>query len=217
MNDQLEQLKQEMVEAGQSLFERGLTAGTSGNISIRAGSDWLVTPTNSCLGKLSSSDIAHLDTSGRVISGKPPSKELPLHQALLSPRTEDQAVVHLHSTYATAWSCLDHADNLDVLPALTPYSIMRLGKVALLAYRRPGDARMAEDIGQLAAQHRAVLLSNHGPLVAGKDLASAMSAIEELEETAKLALVLRAETPRSLSGEQIQELEATFGAANKKG
>ncbi|MBD3642315.1 MAG: aldolase [Marinobacter sp.] len=210
MSDALEDLKQAIVEAGQSLFERGLTGGSSGNISVRVGDEWLVTPTNSSLGRLSTSEVSHLDGEGQLLAGKPPSKELALHQAFLSRRPQDRAVVHLHSTYATAWACLSHPDDLDVLPPLTPYSIMRLGKVALLPYRRPGDARMAEDITRLAAGHRAVLLANHGPLVAGRDLATAMSAIEELEETARLALVLRGEQPRLLDSAQIQELETTF-------
>ncbi|WP_323127225.1 aldolase [Marinobacter sp. JSM 1782161] len=217
MSKHIEPLKQAMVDAGRSLFERGLTGGTSGNLSIRVGDEWLVTPTNSCLGELTPSDISHLDGSGRLLAGKPPSKELALHQAFLSLRPDDQAVVHLHSTYGTAWSCLTHPDPGNVLPPLTPYAIMRLGQVALLPYRRPGDPRMAEDITRVAAGHRAVLLANHGPLVAGRDLAAAQSAIEELEATARLALVLRDEHPRLLDHDQIRELETTFGNSNTTG
>ncbi len=203
-------LKEQIVYFGRSIFERGLTPGSSGNISIRLKDGWLMTPTNSCLGSLKADDISRLDQQGKLLSGKVPSKEFFLHQAFLNQRPQDSAVVHLHSTYATAVSCLKDIDPQDVLPALTPYSIMRFCKVALTPYHRPGAPQLGEEIGKVAAQYNAVLLANHGPIVAAKNLEAAVNAIEELEETAKLFITLQGMRTRLLTENQINELKRVF-------
>ncbi len=205
------QLKEQISYFGRSLFERGLTAGSSGNISVRLDDGWLMTPTNCCLGNLDPADISRLDLQGTLLSGKAPSKEFFLHEAFLGKRPKDKAVVHLHSTYATAVSCLPDINPMDVLPPLTPYSIMRFGKVALTPYRRPGDKRLGDEIAKVAGAYAAVLLSNHGPVVAAKNLEAAVYAAEELEETARLFMILRGQNPRVLTTEQVAELERVFG------
>lgn len=204
------QLREEIAMHGESLHRRGLVPGSSGNISVRLEDGLLVTPTNSCLGRLDPSDISKLDWDGNHISGKPPSKEAFLHLLMYRQRTEDAAVVHLHSTHATAISCMRHANPENVLPAITAYYIMRIGKLPLVPYFRPGDPALAEAVKGYADKHRAVLLSNHGPVVAGKELESAVYAMEELEETAKLHLLLGGKNASYLTPEQIAELERVF-------
>ncbi|MFC6671156.1 3-oxo-tetronate 4-phosphate decarboxylase [Marinobacterium aestuariivivens] len=208
-------MKNQIVHFGKSIFDRGLTSGSSGNIGIRLDEGWLITPTNSCLGMLEADEISHLDRDGNLLAGKPPSKELFLHQALLEQRPQDRAVVHLHSSYATAVSCLSNLNPEDALPPLTPYPIMCFGKVAVTPYRRPGDKRLGDDISAIADRYRAVLLANHGPIVAAGSLESAVYAIEELEESAKLFLMLRGTEPRLLSNEQIDELQRFFGGSHQ--
>ena len=203
-------LRERISVLGYSLFTRGLTAGSSGNISVRLEDGWLITPTNCCLGDLDPAAIARLDAEGNRRSGDAPSKEFFLHTSFLRPRPQDSAVVHLHSTHATAVSCLPDLDTNNVLPPLTPYSVMRCGRVALIPYHRPGDPKLGTAIEGVAAYHRAVLLANHGPIVAAKTLESAVYAIEELEETAKLFLLLQGQRPRILTPEQVAELEVVF-------
>ena len=194
-----------------SLFERGLTPGSSGNISVRlSDGGFLVTPTDASLGFLDPAELCRLDANGVPQDGRRPTKELPLHAALYDSRAATAAVVHLHSTHAVALSTLHHADPENVLPPLTAYSLMRVGRLALLPYFRPGDPAVAEAIRALAGRHACVLLANHGPVVAGRSLESAIYAIEELEETAKLVLLLRDFHPRMLSSPQIAELVDTF-------
>jgi len=195
-----------------SLFERGLTPGSSGNISVRlSDGGFLVTPTDASLGFLDPAELCRLDGNGvPQVGGRPPTKELPLHAALYDSRGTTAAVVHLHSTHAVALSTLHHADPENVLPPLTAYSLMRVGRLALVPYFRPGDPAVAEAIRALAGRHACVLLANHGPVVAGRSLESAVYAIEELEETAKLVLLLRDFHPRMLSPAQIAELVDTF-------
>lgn len=205
-----QRLRERIAYHGRSIFERGLTAGSSGNISVRLEDGWLMTPTNCCLGHLDPADISRLDAQGVLLSGKPPSKEFFLHQAFLSKRPQDAAVVHLHSTYATAVSCLPDLDPLDMLPPLTPYSIMKFGRVALTPYHRPGDKKLGAEILKVAAAYSAVLLANHGPIVAAQDLDAAVYAAEELEQTAKLFLLLRGQRPRLLNAEQVAELQPVF-------
>ncbi|SEG89058.1 3-oxo-tetronate 4-phosphate decarboxylase [Marinobacterium lutimaris] len=199
-------LREQITFFGRSLFERGLTAGSSGNIGLRLEDGWLMTPTNCCLGNIDPADISRLDLHGNLLSGKAPSKEFFLHKAFLDHRPDDRAVVHLHSTYATAISCLPGIDPMNVLPPLTPYSIMRFGKVALTPYHRPGDKRLGDEIAKVASDYRAVLLANHGPIVAGKSLKAAVYAAEELEATAKLFMLLLDRNPRLLTPEQVDEL-----------
>jgi len=197
---------------GRSLFERGLTPGSSGNISVRLdGGGWLVTPTNASLGFLDPDQLSRLDATGRLISGDAPTKEVPLHNALYQSRTSAGAVVHLHSTHAVAVSMLPEIDPRAALPPMTPYYLMRCGQTALLPYYRPGDPAVADAIRGLAGQYASVLLANHGPVVAGDTLEAAVFAIEELEETAKLYLLLRGLNPRFLSPAQVADLATTFG------
>lgn len=204
------QLREDMVRFAKSLFDRGYTAGSSGNISARCGDDWLITPTNSCLGFLDPARISKVNREGRHLSGDPPSKEVFLHQAFYETRPGTGAVVHLHSTYATLLSCLAETNPQNAIPPLTPYIIMRVGLVPLLPYVPPGDPEMGAMIRTLAGRHAGILLANHGPVVAGKDLASAVYAAEELEETAKLAVLARGQTVNLLSATDISKLEARF-------
>lgn len=205
-------LREEICRFARSLFERGLTPGSSGNISLRLeDGGWLVTPTNASLGFLDPATLSRLDAQGRRLEGAAPTKEMPLHSALYDTRTKARAIVHLHSTHAVAVSMLPDVDPKSVLPALTPYSLMRAGQVALLPYFRPGDPAVAGAIRGLAGRYASVLLANHGPVVAGETLEAAVYAMEELEETAKLHLLLRNLNPRLLSPAQVADLVKVFG------
>lgn len=205
-------LREDICRYGRSLFERGLTPGSSGNISLRLpDGGWLVTPTNASLGFLDPARIARLDAAGAVVSGDRPTKEIPLHAALYESRRQARAIVHLHSTHSVAVSMLPDIDPRAVLPPLTPYYLMRTGGTALVPYYRPGDPAVADAIRGLAGRYGAVLLANHGPVVAGESLEAAVFATEELEETAKLYLLLRNLNPRHLSPAQVDDLVAHFG------
>lgn len=206
-------LRESICRIARSMFDRGLTGGASGNISARtADGGLLVTPTGSSFGALDPGRLSHFDAAGRHVAGDPPTKEMALHSAFYETRGDRAgAVVHLHSTHSVAWSMLPGTDADNLLPPLTAYSIMRLGQVKLLPYFRPGDAAMGEAVRSLAGRRSAVVLANHGPVVAGKDLEAAVYAIEELEETARLALLTRGHHPVGLSTEQIRDLVAAFG------
>ena len=200
-------LREDICRFGRSLFERGLTPGSSGNISVRLpDGNWVVTPTNASLGFLDPARISRLDPQGRLISGDAPTKEIPLHAALYETRSAAQAIVHLHSTHSVAVSMLPEIDPRAVLPPMTAYYLMRVGATALVPYYRPGDPAVADAIRGLAGQYSAVLLANHGPVVAGDSLEAAVFATEELEETAKLYLLLRGLNPRFLSPQQVSDL-----------
>lgn len=204
-------LREQICLYGRSLFERGLTPGSSGNISVRLDDGgWLVTPTNASLGFLDPARISRLDANGQLKSGDAPTKEIPLHGALYETRRTARAIVHLHCAHCVALSMLPEIDPRAALPPLTPYYVMRCGATALLPYYRPGDAAVAEAIRGLAGQYSCVLLSNHGPVVAGDTLEAAVFATEELEETAKLYLMLRGMNPRTLTAEQVEDLVSTF-------
>lgn len=205
------ELREMICRFGRSLFERGLTAGSSGNISVRlSDGGWLTTPSNSSLGFLDPARLSKLDEAGRVVSGDAPTKELPLHAALYETRGDAGAIVHLHSTHSVAVSMLPGVDPANVLPPLTAYYVMRVGRTALVPYYRPGDPAVADAIRGLAGRYSAVLLANHGPVVAGRDLEAAVYATEELEETAKLRLLLHGLNPRLLSREQVRDLVTHF-------
>ena len=204
-------LREQLCLYGRSLFERGLTPGSSGNISVRMpDGGWLVTPTNASLGFLDPARISRLDAAGNLVSGDKPTKEIPLHSALYETVAESQAVVHLHSTHSVAITMLPEVDHRAVLPPMTPYYLMRAGQTALLPYYRPGDPGVADAIKGLAGRYTSVLLANHGPVVAGRDLEGAVFAIEELEETAKLYLLLRGVNPRYLTPGQVADLRHHF-------
>jgi ribulose-5-phosphate 4-epimerase/fuculose-1-phosphate aldolase len=206
------ELRSAIADFGRSLFERGYSAGSSGNISARVDGGLLITPTNSCLGRLDPGRISRVDASGAHLAGDLPSKELPLHLALYNTRPQAGAVVHLHAPHATALSCLATTDPADAIPALTPYVVMRVGRVPLLPYVRPGSSALGEMIRALGGRHAAVLLANHGPVVSAAGLAAAVYAAEELEETARLALLLHGREVNLLNAQQIAELAETFGS-----
>ena len=203
-------LRDSIVRYGRSLFERGLTFGGSGNLSVRLDDGWLMTPTNVALDRLDPARLSKLDTEGRFVSGDPPTKESFLHIAMYRERATAQAVVHLHSTHSVAVSCLADVNAEDVLPPITAYYVMRVGSLPLVPYYPPGDRDLAEAVRKLAGKHRAVLLANHGPVVAGTSLDAAVGAIEELEETAKLFLLLRHEKARWLTPEQVADIRKRY-------
>ncbi len=190
-----------------SLFDRGLTIGSSGNISVRLADGWLMTPTGSSMGNLDPNEISKLDLNGKLISGKSPTKESFLHIAMYDERPDSGAVVHLHSTHSVAVSCLAGIDKKNVLPPITAYYVMKIGKLPLVPYFPPGDINLAKAVKEMASNHHAVLLANHGPVVAGKTLEDAVYAIEELEETARLFLLLRNMKTQYLNEKQVKTLE----------
>lgn len=205
------ELRERIALHGESMFRRGLTAGSSGNISVRlADGGMLITPTNSCLGRLDPDRIARLDRHGDLLSGDKPSKEAFLHHSMYRARPGEGAIVHLHSTHCVAVSCLEGLDPDDVLPPVTAYYVMRVGSLPLVPYFAPGDEALAAAVEERARTAHAVLLSNHGPVVAGKSLDAAVNATEELEETAKLFLLLRHEPYRPLTAQQVGELRERF-------
>lgn len=206
-------LRENICTIAKSLFDRGLTSGASGNISARTeDGGLLVTPTGSCFGRLDPARLSRFDAQLRHIGGDKPTKEMALHEAFYDTRgAKAGAIVHLHSCHSVALSTLPDTDPDNMLPPITAYGVMRLGKVALLPYFMPGDPAMGGAIRGLAGKRSAVVLAHHGPVVAGKDLEAAANAMEELEETAKLALLTRGMTPNLLSETQIQGLVREFG------
>lgn len=205
-------LREQICLFARSMFERGLTHGSSGNISAMLDDGGLLmTPTDASLGFLDPARLSRFDAHGRFVDGDKPTKEAPLHKALYESRIGSGAVVHLHSTHAVALSMLPGLDPSSVLPALTPYYVMRVGDTALIPYHRPGDPAVADAIRGLAGRYASVLLANHGPVVAGTSLTAAVNAMEELEETAKLHLLLRGLDPRVLSPAQVADLGSVFG------
>lgn len=204
-------VRDQICRVGASLFDRGLTAGSSGNISVRlADGGWLMTPTNVSMGALDPARLALFDAKGSLVSGDAPTKEAFLHFAMYGERADAGAVVHLHSSHATAVSILADVDPDDVLPALTAYYVMRVGRLPLVPYFAPGDPDLAHAVRALASRHHAVLLANHGPVVAGTSLANAQYATEELEETAKLFLMLQNHALRLLTPDQVADLRKRF-------
>lgn len=201
--------RERICTVGASLFRRGLTFGSTGNISVRLpDGGWLMTPTNASLGDLDPARLTKLDAEGRVVAGDKPTKEAFLHRVMYARREDARAVVHLHSTHSVAVSCLHGLDHRDCLPPLTAYYVMRVGRLPLVPYYPPGDEALALAVGALAGEHHAVLLSNHGPVVAGSSLENAMYATEELEETARIFLLLGDRATRPLTGEQVADLRA---------
>lgn len=204
-------LREQMCLLAKSMFDRGLTGGSTGNISARTpDGGLLVSPTGTSFGRLDPARLSHFDAKGRLIGGDPPTKEMPLHTAFYDTRSAAGAVVHLHSCHAVALSMMPDVDPDNFLPPLTPYAIMKLGKVKLLPFFRPGDLAMGAAVRGLAGKRSAVMLANHGPVVAGKDIEAACNAIEELEDTARLAMMLRGLPARMLSDAQITDLVTHF-------
>jgi len=204
------QLREALVLFGQSLYARGYAHGSAGNLSVRLPDGLLVTPTNSCLGRLDPARIAKVDAAGTHVAGDPPSKEAFLHLAMYQARPGAQGIVHLHCTHCVALSCLAHDRPDDVLPPITAYYVLRIRRLPLVPYFRPGDRALAEAVRAKADKHHALLLANHGPVVAGSSLEDAVYNAEEMEETAKLHLLLSGRNTRALDAAQIVELEAAF-------
>ncbi|MGI9405024.1 MAG: 3-oxo-tetronate 4-phosphate decarboxylase [Hyphomicrobiaceae bacterium] len=200
-----------IVTLARSMYERGLTFGSSGNISVRTEDGWLMTPTGTSMGELDPARLSKLDAQGQYISGDKPTKEAFLHIAMYEERPGTDAVVHLHSTHSVAVSCLDGIDKSNILPPITAYYVMRIGRLPLIPYYPPGDLDLARAVREMASDHHAVLLANHGPVVAGTSLEDAVYATEELEETAKLFLLLRGEKTCFLIPDQVEELKNRFG------
>ena len=204
-------LREEMCRLAASLFERGLTHGSTGNVSARTeDGGLLVSPTGTSFGRLDPARLSRFDAEGRHVDGDVPTKEMPLHTAFYDTRNDCGAVVHLHSTHSVALSMMPDVDPENVLPPLTPYGIMQVGRVKLLPVFMPGDPAMGEAVRGLAGKRSAVLLANHGPVVAGKSVEAAVGAVEELEATARLALLTRGLGPRMLTEDQVMDVVDRF-------
>jgi 3-dehydro-4-phosphotetronate decarboxylase len=203
-------LRDQICELGRSIFDRGLTHGSTGNISARCEEGWLLTPTGSNLGGLDPARLSKLDWDGKHLSGDPPSKENFLHLAMYQEGARNQAVIHLHSTHSVAISVLEGLDPHNLLPPLTAYYVMRIGTLPLVPYYAPGDLKLAEAVRGYAGRHHAMLLANHGPVVAGTSLSAAADAIEELEATARLYLLVRGQDVRALTPAQVAEVKRRY-------
>jgi 3-dehydro-4-phosphotetronate decarboxylase len=206
-------LRDEICDLGKSIFDRNLTHGSTGNISARCADGWLLTPTGSNLGRLDPARLSKLDWAGKLISGDAPSKESFLHLAMYQERDRNNAVIHLHATHSVAVSILEDLDPDNLLPPLTAYYVMRIGTLPLVPYYAPGDMALAEAVRGYAGKHHALLLANHGPVVAGANLSAAADAIEELEATAKLYLLLQGQRVRSLTPGQVSEIQRRYPAS----
>lgn len=208
------EIRDEIAKLAASIYRRGLTFGSSGNISVRLDDGWLMTPTGSSMGEIDPARISRLDSAGNHISGDKPTKETFLHLAMYGERPKAGAVVHLHSTHSVAVSCLHDIDPANVLPPITAYYVMKIGTLPLIPYFAPGDMNLARAVKEMASKHHAVLLANHGPVVAGTSLRDAIYATEELEETARLFLMLRGCKTRYLTGAQVETLRTKFPLDN---
>ena len=205
-------LREEICSIAKSIYDRGLTHGSTGNISAKCEDGWLLTPTGSNLGRLDPARLSKLDWNGALLSGDAPSKENFLHLAMYQERPKNGAVIHLHSTHSVAVSVLEEVDAHDVLPPITAYYVMRIGSLPLVPYFAPGDMKLADAVRAFAGKHHAVLLANHGPVVGGSSLSAAVDAVEELEATARLYLMLRGHRVRTLTPAQVADLKARYPA-----
>lgn len=208
MSDETKQ-RDEMVLLARSLFERGLTPGSSGNLSCRLeAGGFLMTPTNSSFGFLEADSLSKLDDNGHHVSGDKPTKEDFLHLAMYHGRTETKAVTHLHSTYCVCLSCMKDTDDANMLPPATPYVHMRVGPIAAAPYKRPGDRSLGPEIQKLAQKHSGIIIRNHGPVVAAKSIRDSVFAMEELEEAARIFLLTRGIDLNLLTDSDLAELDA---------
>ncbi|MGB7432432.1 MAG: aldolase [Ahrensia sp.] len=204
-------LREQICLLAKSMYDRGLTGGSTGNISTRTDDGGLlVSPTGTSFGRLDPGRLSRFDAAGTLIGGDKPTKEMPLHAAFYDTRSTAGAVVHLHACHSVALSLVPDVDEDNFLPPLTPYGIMKLGKVKLLPFFLPGDPAMGDAVRGLAGKRSAVMLANHGPVVAGTDIEAACNAIEELEDTARLAMLTRGLNPRMLTQAQQQALITKF-------
>ena len=208
MNDSL---LEQLCEAADSFYSRGYAFGSTGNLSVRVGDEIWITPTGQSLKGLTPARLARVDLRGQSQNENRPSKELPFHLAVYRQREEARAVVHLHSTYSVALSCLDEFDGSNPLPPLTPYYFMRVAPLAVLPYFRPGSEELAQAVESAAPSHHCMLLRNHGTICAGSTLSEAVDRAEELEQTARLYFILRGEKVRHLTQDEIEELKKIFG------
>ncbi|MFP6772468.1 MAG: 3-oxo-tetronate 4-phosphate decarboxylase [Alphaproteobacteria bacterium] len=208
MNEDL--LRQQIRDVGASIHNRGLTHGATGNISARLDDGWLMTPTGSNLGNLDPDRLSRLDANGLHTGGDAPTKESFLHLVVYGQRANSGAIVHLHSTHSVAVSVLADLDPREMLPPITAYYVMRVGKLPLVPFYAPGDAKLAQAVAETAQDHHAMLLDNHGPVVAGTTPSAALDATEELEETARLFLLLQGRGTRYLTEAQVEGLRAAF-------
>jgi ribulose-5-phosphate 4-epimerase/fuculose-1-phosphate aldolase len=186
--------------------------GTTGNISVRTDAGFLLTPTGSALDRLDPQTLSEMSTDGEHRGGDPPTKEFGLHLALYAGRPNANAVVHTHSTHCVAVSTIAGIDRDDMLPVLTPYYVMRVGRCAVTPYRTPGSAQLAVDVAGRAEHYHAIVLAHHGPVIAGATLNEAVDTLEELEEAARLFLLLRGHNPIPLDPVSISELRTRFPA-----
>ncbi len=210
--DNEKQLREEICVVGKSLYDRGYTVGSAGNISARLPDGWLITPTDVCLGRLREKDIAKVDLQGNWVSGNRPSKTLELHREVYDRNPDVNGVVHTHSTNLVALTLMGVWSEEDILPPITPYQVMKVGHIPLIRYRRPGSPEAAAIVAQLANKVRGVMLERLGPVVWETSVSRASFALEELEETAKL-WVNSNPKPAPLSAPDLQELATVFGAA----
>jgi 3-dehydro-4-phosphotetronate decarboxylase len=204
-------LLENMCEAAASFYRRGYAFGSTGNISVRMGDEVWITPTGESLSGLKPARLACIDLQGESRNENRPSKEFPFHLAVYGQRKEARAIVHLHSTYAVALSCLESFDPNEPLPPLTPYYFMRVAPLAVLPYFRPGSQALAKAVERAARDHHCMLLRNHGVICSGPSLSEAVDRTEELEQTARLYFILRGERVRHLTGDEIEELNRVFG------
>jgi len=209
MSDATLAAARELCAAGRTLAAQGLAPGTSGNISLRAGTGFVMSPTNAALGELEPERVSVLDERGEHAGGDAPTKERGLHLALYARRPDARAIVHTHSTNAVALACLCDVDPEDVLQPLTPYAAMRVGRLVLAPYARPGSHALVDAVAARAADSAAILLSNHGPIVAAATLPAAVAAVCEIEEAAKVQMLVHGRDVRLLSAGEIAELRAS--------
>jgi ribulose-5-phosphate 4-epimerase/fuculose-1-phosphate aldolase len=202
--------KQKIITYAKSIFDRGLTSGASANMSVRIDKGWVMTPTNTCFGFLDIDELSIVASDGTLLSGAPPSKEFRLHQAIYNKRPQDTCVIHLHSTHATALSCLPCNDIYNCVPTYTPYLTMRLGPIAMVPYFAPGNDDLADAVANVADKHSGIIMANHGPIVSATDVEKCVYGIEELEESCKIALMLANTSANRLNKTQIQTLLKKF-------
>jgi ribulose-5-phosphate 4-epimerase/fuculose-1-phosphate aldolase len=205
----LEEARTEVVRAAHRIGEKRLTHGRTGNVGARAGDLVVVTPTGIALEEAETDALSVLElSSGRHVDGPKPTKEAFLHAAVLRSRPQDHVVVHTHSTHAAAVSCLDGLDPDDALPPLTAYYAMRVGHLPLIPYHAPGDDSLGPLAERLALDRHCLLIANHGPVVAASDAATALDILEELEETARIHLLVRGFATRPLTPDQAAALRS---------
>lgn len=204
-------IREQICATGASLYQRGYTVGAAGNISARLHDGWLITPTDACLGRLDPAELSKVDAGGQWVSGAKPSKTLVLHRGIYANDGEARAVIHTHSTHLVALTLSGVWREDEVLPPITPYQVMKVGRIPLIRYRRPGDPQAAAEVAALAGQVRGALFERLGPVVWERSVEQASHVLEELEETARLWLMTHPR-PQPLDAAAIDELRTTFGA-----